>query len=181
MLFILGALLIFVFLIIIIFAFPQFSPVPYFPSNHKDRELILKSLNLQNNQLVIDLGAGDGWVIFAAAQLSLTKKLNTQFIATEINPFLLLILYCKSFFHPNRKNIQIKYFDIFKNNYQSLTTNHKSLITFYLYLSPWLIAQIEEKIKKIKNKKTVVAYYYALKNTHPKQTIQGTNKIFIYN
>ena len=175
---IIGALLL---IVIVIFAFPQFSPVPYFPSNYGDKKLILSSLNLQNKQTVIDLGAGDGWIIFEAARITLSKKLNTQFIATEINPFLLIILYCKYFFHPNKKNIQIKYFDIFKHNYQSLITNHQSLITFYLYLSPWLIQKIEEKIQTLKTKKTIIAYYYPLKKRKPTQVAKGINSIYLYN
>ena len=178
---IVGLLLLFVFVFIIVFAFPQFSPVPYYPSNYKDKELILKHLGLKHNQTVIDLGAGDGWVIFEAARLALSKKLKTQFVATEINPFLLFLLYCKRLFHPNKKNIQIRYFDIFKHNYSKLTTNNYQLITFYLYLSPWLIAKIWRKIKTVKNKRTLVAYYYPIKGLIPNKTIKGINEIYLYN
>jgi tRNA G46 methylase TrmB len=109
-----GGIVILLFVFLIIFAFPQFSPIPYYPSNYQDKNRLLKSLNLKNNQLVIDLGAGDGWVIFAAASTAYQQKLNTQFIAAEINPFLILLLYVKRFLHPNKKNITIKFFNILK-------------------------------------------------------------------
>jgi len=178
---IIGIFFVLIINIIIIFAFPKFSPVPYFPSNFKDKDKIIASLDLQNKQTVIDLGAGDGWVIFSAANTAFHKKLNTLFVATEINPLLLGLLYWKRFFHPNKKNIQIKYFDIFNYNYQSLIVNHQSLITFYLYLSPWLILKVQEKIQALKRKKTIIAYYYALKNIRPNTIIKGENKIFLYN
>jgi len=65
--------------IIFLFSSPQLSLIPYFPSNKKDLPLIIKALNLKNNQVVFDLGAGDGIVIFEAAKLAFEKKLNTKF------------------------------------------------------------------------------------------------------
>ena len=52
---------------------------------------------------MIDLGAGDGIVIFKAASQAFQKRLNTKFIAVEINPVLILILYLRRLFHPNKK------------------------------------------------------------------------------
>ena len=130
---------IFVFLIlgvIFLFSSPQLSPIPYFPSNKKDLPLIIKALNLKNNQVVFDLGAGDGMVIFEAGKLAFQKKLNTQFFAVEINPVLILIMWVRWLFHPNKKNIKIICGDIFKIDFKKLVTNHQSLITIYLYISP---------------------------------------------
>lgn len=64
-------------IIIIIFVFPQLSPIPYFPSNAKDLPLILDNLRIQDNHVVIDMGAGDGMVVFEAARHAYEKKLNT--------------------------------------------------------------------------------------------------------
>ena len=55
----------------------------------KDRENILKALSLEKDQTVIDLGAGDGVVVFEAAYESWRRKLNTKFITLEINPVLI--------------------------------------------------------------------------------------------
>src|SRR3989338_4927434 len=148
--------IIFITIIIFIFSSKKFSPIPYFPSQPVDIPLIIKTLNLKNNQTVFDLGAGDGIVIFTAAKSSFQRKLNTKFIAVEINPVLIFILHLRRFFHPNRKNIRIVYGDIFKINikYQILKikmTSEKSNIkndntmkqfnnlTIYLYISPWYL------------------------------------------
>jgi hypothetical protein len=59
--------------VILLFSSKTLSPIPYFPSQKIDLPLIIKALNLQNNQTVFDLGAGDGIVIFEAAKKAYQK------------------------------------------------------------------------------------------------------------
>lgn len=177
MIFILTSLI--VFIIIVLFAFPQFSPIPYFPSNKKDLRLIIKAFNLQNNQTVIDLGAGDGLVIFAAAQEAYKKKLHTNFIAVEINPILILIMHIRKFFHPNRKNIKVMYGNIFNMNFQSLITNHQSLV-YYLYISPWYIEKTLINIKNHFDHFSLVSYMYPVKSLAKKEKRIKGNEHDIY-
>lgn len=175
-------LIIFLFVIIIIFSFPRFSPIPYFPSNGKDIPLILAALNLKRNQTIIDLGAGDGIVIFKAAERALQNKLNTKFIAVEINPVLLLVLHIRRLLHPNRKNIKIVNTDIFSMNYSQLTTNHYPLTTFYIYISPWFIEKTVLNItKQIKNF-DLVSYFYQVKclPKYKEELKEGVHKIYRY-
>ena len=40
--------------------------------------LMLKALSLKNGQIIIDLGAGDGVIIFETAYESMKQKLNTK-------------------------------------------------------------------------------------------------------
>ncbi|KKP60540.1 MAG: hypothetical protein UR54_C0011G0004 [Candidatus Roizmanbacteria bacterium GW2011_GWA2_34_18] len=174
--------IIFITVIIFIFSSKIFSPIPYFPSQPVDIPKIIKALNLKNNQTVFDLGAGDGIIIFAAARSSFQQKLRTKFIAVEINPVLILILLLRRLFHPNKKNIKIVYGDIFSMNYQKLLTFNFSLLTFYLYISPWFLEKVIENCK-MKNKNfNVVSYMYPVKSLKSKEKIiQGKNSIFIYN
>lgn len=167
--------------ITVIFSFPQFSPIPYYPSNKKDMKLILKALNIKNNQIIIDFGAGDGIVIFEAAKKAYKEKLNTKFIALEINPILILILYIKRLFNPNKNNIQIMLKDIFKKNLD-LKLNVRYL-TFYLYISPWFLEKALKNIKNIKKKNiNIVSYYYEVKSLKRIQKkTKGKNNIFSYN
>ncbi|MCX7955507.1 MAG: class I SAM-dependent methyltransferase [Patescibacteria group bacterium] len=168
------------FLIIILFSSKKLSPIPYFPSNKKDLSLIINVLDLKNNQIVVDLGAGDGIVIFNASQKAFEKKLNTQFIAIEINPILILIMQIKRLFHPNKKNIKIIYGDIFKIDIKQLLSFDSKLLTFYLYVSPWYLEKIIKNLKlKIKNF-SLVSYFYPLPKIKPKKIIFGVNKIYVY-
>lgn len=173
-----------VILIIVIFLFssPKLSPIPYFPSQKVDLPKIIKALNLKNNQTVFDLGAGDGIVIFSAAKKAFQQRLNTKFIAVEINPVLILILHLRLFFHPNRKNIKIVHDDIFKMNFSNLTMKQWNNVTIYLYISPWFLDKVIENCKlKIENFH-IVSYMYPVKKiSFVKATaIIGKNKIYIY-
>mgnify|MGYP000591046516 CR=1 FL=1 len=166
--------------IIFLFSSPNFSPIPYFPSNKKDIPLIIKALNLKNNQVVFDLGAGDGIVIFESAKVAFEKKLNTKFFAIEINPILILIMWIRWLFHPNKKNIKIIRGDIFNMNFKKLLTFNFLLLTFYVYISPWYLKKVVKNLKsKIKNF-SLVSYFYAIPKIKIKKIFEGKNKIFVY-
>jgi len=148
--------------------------------------LIVKCLNLKNNQIIIDLGAGDGVVVFSAARTALKQKLNTKFIAIEINIILIIILYIQRFFHPNKNNIRIVWGDLFKFKVQSakfkVITQNSKLITFYIYISPWLIDQLIKNIKSEVKNFTLISYMYSVKLLAKKEIIiHGHNNIYIYN
>ncbi len=169
-------------IIIFIFSSKKFSPIPYFPSQSVDLSKIIKALNLKNNQTVIDLGAGDGIVIFEAAKSSYQQKLNTKFVAVEINPVLILILHLRRLFHINKNNIKIIYGDIFTMDFSPLTPN-SYLLTFYLYISPWFLEKTISNIKNQISKFSVISYMYPIKSLtkKSKEIIQGKNRIFVYN
>jgi len=167
------------FLIIFLFSLPHFSPVPYFPSRKNDLSLIIKALNLKNNQVVFDLGAGDGIVIFEAAKAAFEKNLNTKFFAVEINPILIFIMWIRWLFHPNKRNIKIVYEDIFKINPKHYTL-HVTRYTFYLYLSPWYLEKVIKNLKlKIKNF-SIISYFYPIPKIKAKKILKGRNKVFVY-
>lgn len=176
------------FVVVIIFAFPQFSPIPYFPSNKKDMHLILKALNIHNNQTIIDLGAGDGVVVFEAAKFALQNGLDTKFIALEINPVLIVILHIRRFFNPNKQNIKIVMGDMFTYQfYQPTTTNFQSfdmaqdkLTTFYLYISPWLIKKAFNNISLQFPNAKYVSYFYPIKQLKEKKVLKGVHTIYSY-
>lgn len=166
------------FAILSLFAFPQLSPIPYFPSNPKDMHLILKALKLTNGQTVVDLGAGDGIVVFEAAKTTLEKKLDTRFVAVEINPVLVLLLHVRRFFNPNRDRITIVWGDLFKLDYRHLVKKNTQC-TLYLYVTPRLIPSIVDTFKKSIPRFTTVSYLYKVDKTD-KPRYTGVHPIFIH-
>ncbi len=169
------------FVAISLFAFPRFSPIPYFPSNMGDKDLILKALDLKNDQTVIDLGAGDGWVIFEAAREAKRQSLNVKLVAVEINPILVLILYLKRLFHPNKKNIDITRQNMFKLNVKRLKLNVKNKdVIIYLYISPWLLEKTLKIVKSSFPQHRIVSYMYPIKSLKENKIIKGKNNIYIY-
>lgn len=178
--FIFTVILIVIGTILVFFAVPALSPIPYFPSNKKDLSLILKMLSLKNNQVIVDLGAGDGIVIFAAAQYAFEKRLNTQFVAVEINPFLYLLLKLRLMFHKHRKNIKIVFGNMFTLNYKNLLPVVKSQVTFYLYISPWLIMKAIEAIQQYRKEFTILSYMYPIENRKPVAVEKGKHIMYRY-
>lgn len=182
MLLILYSFIIILLFIIALFSFPQFSPIPYFPSNKKDLKYIIKALTLKNNQVVIDLGAGDGIVIFEAAKKAFQKKLNTRFIAVEINPILLAILFVRRLFHPNRKHIRIVYGNIFTMSFDPLIHASISSVCFYLYISPWYLERTLNNMKRQFTHFSLVSYMYEVPSLKRIKKITGQkHDVFIYN
>lgn len=173
-----------IFAVIVLFAFPQFSPIPYFPSNTKDLSLILKALQLKNDQVIIDLGAGDGVIIFSAAAEAFKKGLSTRFIATDINPVLLCIIHIRRLFHPNRNNITITHSDMFTCSYSDLLTlKPTDFPTFYIYISPWFIEKTIQNIKKQIPRFRLVSYFYQVQclPNHKETYTEGVHRIYEYN
>lgn len=167
-------------IIAFIFSSPRLSPVPYFPSNIKDIDLILKSLSLKNGQTVVDLGAGDGLVIFEAAKLAQEKGLDTEFVGVEINPVLVGIMNIRKLFHLNRKNIRIVHGDMFEMDFgDALDLKRQTL--FYLYISPWHMEKTIQNVKRQIKRFQVVSYMYEVKALRKSlKQFKGLNRIFIY-
>jgi len=171
-------LIVLLFSIILIFSSKKLSPIPYFPSQPMDLPKIVKALGLKNNQTVVDLGAGDGIVIFSAALGAFERKLNTKFVAVEINPILIFILHLRRLFHANRKNIKVIHGDIFKMDFYFAKMKN---VLFYIYISPWYIEKTLKNIERQVGIFSMVSYMYPvpeLKNREKK--ISGKNSIFIY-
>lgn len=174
------ALSFFALIIISLFAFPILSPVPYFPSQKKDLSLILKSLGMKNNQVIMDIGAGDGIIVFTAANQAYERRLNTRFIALEINPILYVLLHIKKLFHKNRKNIQIVFGDMFKINYTNVLPKVKSEIVFYLYISPWFLEKISTILQKQLKNFYIISYMYAVPKRKEVAKLKGKNNVYRY-
>ena len=150
------------------------SPIPYFPSNKHDLPLIIAALKLKNGQTIIDCGAGDGAIIFPAAQAAYKQKLTTKFVAIEINPILIAILYIRRLFHPNKNNISICRADLFTTQF----TQHNP--TFFFYISPWYLEKALANIKKQRIISPIVSYFYPLPHRSPTKTTKGIHSVYSY-
>lgn len=173
-------IVLFILYVIIIFAFPRFSPIPYFPSNKKDLHIILQALNVCDNQTIIDLGAGDGIIIFEAARQAFLEKFTTQFYAVEINPILLLVLHIRRLLHRNRANIHIIKRDMFTMTYDDILKGENT--TFYLYISPWFIEKTVANITKQVSQFDLVSYFYRVSclPRHTETRKEGIHSLYTY-
>ncbi len=169
-------LICFIAIVTYLFVSRRASPIPYFPSNKKDIKNIVRSLQLADDQIVYDLGAGDGIVIFAAATEAYRKKLNTQFVAVEINPVLIVIIWLRRLIHPNCKNIKVMYGDIFKMRYEQ----YEMRSTYFTYISPWFLDKVFKNTKRQVSKALFVSYFYPIPHQRASRTIKGIHPTYIY-
>jgi len=207
------------------FILPSLSPIPFFPTNKKDLPMIVKALvEMEKNgaggstggsprqrvptyvgrtrespaqpSIVIDLGAGTGTVIFAAAWQAYQQGLDTQFVAVEIHPLLVLIMHLRRLVHPHRKNISVIRADIFKINYQQLaikqssppssanrhTSEGQGNITIYMYVGTFVMERLKKQLIKLPRVTRIVSYMYEIPGWKKKliESKQHHKKIFIY-
>ncbi len=72
--------------IVLIFCLTAFTGAPYLPSHRRDvRRIFREGRRLTSDDIVLDIGAGDGVVLVEAA------KLGAKAIGYEINPILVLV------------------------------------------------------------------------------------------
>ncbi len=125
--------------------------------------MIVKTLlNNQHHDVIVDLGAGTGTVIFETARRAHQKKYDTHFIAIEINPLLILIMYIRRLFHPNKKNIRIIRTNMLEVDYDELANREvkQSALIFYLYIGHRVIEPLKKILENIKKDFIVVSYMY---------------------
>lgn len=78
-------LLLFVILIFALFTFDLFLDLPYVATERKKIDTIIKLAKIKNRETVVDLGSGDGRLLFAAASA------GAHAIGYEINPLLVVL------------------------------------------------------------------------------------------
>lgn len=157
-----------------------YSAIPFFPTNKKDLEKVVDSLKMQNDHIVVDLGAGTGTVIFEAAQEAHKKGLNTAFVAVDINFFLVLWMLMRAQFHPHKEHIKILRGDLFRMDYEKIVEGYKR-ITYYMYVSPWFTDTLADIIKQTGKSGHLISYYYPVKKLKPAKTLtDGEHDIYIY-
>ena len=93
-----------VFLIVIIlmgifFTIDTFLDLPYVATKRDKIETIIKLAQIKPKETVVDLGSGDGRLLFAAV------RSGARAIGYEVNPFLVLLTQIKTrLFHPRGEN-----------------------------------------------------------------------------
>ena len=133
-----------------IVAYTMFTDVPYLPSNNGFKRGI-KYLDIQSGDNVLDIGSGDGKVLFYLSR----KYPEANFVGIETN--WVLVTYCKFVtWLLRRKNLTFICEDI--HNYNISMFNK-----IYLFLIPTFIDEIFlEKEKELPNGCTVISFHFPM-------------------
>lgn len=107
---------------------------PFVPSSKRAVEAMIKLAEFSPGQTVIDVGSGDGRVLFAAA------KAGAFTVGIEINPYLVLYTRFRAFFRPYRGRITVLWKNLWKADLS------KADVVF-VYLIPWRMEDLAEKLE----------------------------------
>ncbi len=108
---------------------------PFVPSSKKAVDAMVALAKIRSGQTVIDVGSGDGRVLFAAA------KKGANAIGIEINPYLVRFTQIKAFLGAYRGRITVRW----QNLWSADLTNADVV---FVYLIPWKMDVLAKKLKK---------------------------------
>ena len=158
-------LLLFVVLAALMLAFDIFLDLPYVATDRKKIETIIKFAQIKPKETVIDMGSGDGRLLFAAAQ----KGANA--IGYELNPLLVFL----TLIHAKLKGLSNRIVVYRKNLWKA---DLKVADVIFVYSLKRDIQKFEDFIYQNAQKGTRIVV-----NTNPfpsKNPIKSENGIFLY-
>lgn len=108
---------------------------PFVPSTKRAVDAMVKLAKIRPGQTVIDVGSGDGRVLFAAA------KKGANAIGIEINPYLVRFTQIKAFLGAYRGRITVRWQNLW-------TADLRKADVVFVYLIPWKMDILAKKLKK---------------------------------
>jgi len=138
--------------LIVVFCFAVFFGAPYVPTRKLDVEEIFKNIKNSKKSKFVDLGSGDGKLVFYAAQL------GYQSIGYEINPILWLISNFRLRKYPNAK--------VMLSNMWSADISNANVV--FCFLASKYMNKLEKKLnREMKNGSIFVSYVFELPTKKP--------------
>lgn len=143
---------------------------PFYTTPLKSIKNILDILNLKPTDSFVDLGSGDGRMVFG-----LHKRFKCKSVGYEISPMLLLYFKLKKFFlFPFNRKIQLKEESFFN-------ADLKDYDVVYCCLPTDILILLEKKFEReLKKGTTVVTYKNALPNKKGKKILIGNTQVYQY-
>ena len=102
--------------------FPHYLGGPYVPSQRDDVRQMLEPANVKSGELVVDLGAGDGRVLFLAA-----REYGARAVGVEISPLRVALVWLKARLFGLGGQIQIQLGNLYHTD-----LSQADVVTLYL-------------------------------------------------
>jgi len=125
-----------------IFSFSLFRDAPYVPIDRRAKMKMFEYLDLCEGDSFVDIGSGDGTVVFSAAKI---LKGKGRFVGVEMSKSLVFNCNIKKLFSPYRKNIHFTNGNAFEQEYSSF---NKVYIYMTTNISTKLVEILNKQIKK---------------------------------
>ena len=133
--------------------------VPYVPTPPEVVEAMLEAANVTKNDVLYDLGSGDGRIVITAA-----KKYGARGLGIDINPALVAEATLNAEKEKVADKAKFKVGDLFELDLSAAT-----VIT--LYLLPDLNLRLKPKILALKPGTRIVSHAFSMGDWKPEQTI----------
>ena len=159
------ALLLFVIVVGIFYTVDFFLDLPYVATKREKIETIIKLANIKKGETVVDLGSGDGRLLFASAQH------GAKAIGYELNPFLIAL----TFVHAKLKGLSNQISVERQNLWQA---DLKVADVVFVYGRKRTMKKFQDFVYKNSQKGTRLVV-----NTNPfpaKKPIKSANQVFLY-
>lgn len=142
----------------------KFSDVPYVPTPSKVVEEMLNIAGVTGNDILYDLGSGDGRIVITAAQ-----KFGTQGVGIDINPKLIQKAFNNAQEAGVTDRVQFLQQDLFKTDLSKAT-----VVTLYLLRSVNL--QLRPKLlKELKPGTRIVSHSFDMGDWKPDRVVSVNN------
>lgn len=116
---------------------------PYVPSQMSRANRMIELADIKRGSTIYDLGSGDGRMLFLAAAK------GARAYGVEMNPFLVYFTWLRAFFTPYKKQIHVRCKNLW-------TTDVSKADVVFIYLLPWRMDQLAQKLKKELKKGSIV-------------------------
>ena len=116
---------------------------PYVPSRKSSVASMIRLAGIRKGSRVIDVGSGDGRVLFAAADSGAIAS------GYEINPFLVWYTNVLAFMRGKSGYVHASWKDLWKAQFSDADI-------IFVYLIPWKMADLEKKLRKEAKRGTLV-------------------------
>lgn len=163
------ALYVILFVIILSAAIAGASAAPWLPTKAKDRDHVLDGLALKGNETIVDLGCGDGAMLFTIAK----RHPGTHCIGYDISLLPLVLGWIRKMFGGYR-NVHIR----FGNLFTAPVENADVVFVFLLSKAyPRLISKFQ---RELHNHARIVVEAWPLPHCTPVQTLKAEGRLPVY-
>jgi len=159
--------IIFLFLLLSMFWPPDSPWTPWWRTSKKVARAMCKLARINKDDVVYDLGSGDG-----TALITVAKEFGAKGVGIEIDPLRFLV--SSILLHSNRlsQRVQIK-----KKNFYDVNISKASVV--FVYLVPRVLEKLKPKfLKELKPGTLIISYRY--KMNLPLSSCDKKNDIYLY-
>jgi len=153
-------------------AYAGMRAAPWLPVFKKDLDRIMQLARIKEDDLVYDLGCGDGRVLAAMA-----NNTPAQFVGYEVSFLLYLLAKLKVIFLGLSKRVEVRYADFLRRDLGQATV-------IFCFLTPMAMKKLSPKFKnELPAGTRIISYSFSLPDWQPREVSRPDDKsipIFYY-